>query len=208
MPFAWKPVPGQVALIELSNGGNDCLTGVVVDGLGGPNGAVVIDLGASPRPDLVGGDGGCEVVASFFAPDALYRITATAAPHDGAGDAVIDLRVHAVERVQRRQTPRARHHLHAVLSNFDDPGALVSVVGTTVDIGQGGCRIRTAKPFPPGCDPTVSLALDDGSDIVLLGAVLQVTNVDDGYEYRIVFLDVEDEDRSRLAQLVTEPAAA
>jgi len=29
MPFAWKPAPGQVALIELSTGGNECLTGVV-----------------------------------------------------------------------------------------------------------------------------------------------------------------------------------
>ena len=215
MPFAWKPVPGQVALIELSNGGNDCLTGVVVDGLDAPNGAVVVDLGASPRPDLVAGAGGeCEVVASFFAPDALYRLTATLAPHDHAAtDTIIDLRVHDVERVQRRSAPRARLAVPVVMSNFDDPatedpGAFASLVGETIDIGEGGCRALMPKPFPSGCDPTVTLQLPNGEPIVALAAVLQATATSDGrYEYRLVFLELEDVDRLRLAELVAEPTA-
>ena len=202
MPFSWRPVPGQVALIEI-DGVDGLLTGVVIDEEGDSQ-PVVVDLGASPRPPSAE----CEVVVSFFAPDALYRVTATAVPHRGASDAVIDLRVHDVERVQRRQAPRASHELHAVLSNFDDPGALVSVVGETVDLGEGGCRIRTERPFPAGCDPTVTLSLPDGTDVVVLGAVLQSVAVDGVYEYRIVFLDIEDDDRSRLARLVTELAAA
>ena len=67
MQVAWKPAPGQVALIEVAGNDRECLTGVVVDNNGGP---VVVDLGSSPH--LPGED--CEVVASFFAPDALYRI--------------------------------------------------------------------------------------------------------------------------------------
>ena len=215
MPFAWKPVPGQVALIELSNGGNDCLTGVVLDGLEGANGAVVVDLGASPRPDLVRGEGGCQVVASFFAPDALYRMTATLVPHDHAAtDTIIDLRVHDVERVQRRIAPRARIAVPVVMSNFDDPatddpGAFASLVGESIDIGEGGCRTLMPKPFPSGCDPTVTLQLPSGDTVVALAAVLQATATGDGrYEYRLVFLELEDADRMRLAELVAEPSAA
>lgn len=210
MPFAWKPLPGQVALIEMTHGGNDCLTGVVIDGDGGP---VVVDLGASPRPDL-GGLDQREVIASFFAPDALYRLTATLSPHGtGSPDSIIDLRVLEIERVQRRTAPRVRLALPLVMSNFDDPssddaGAFASVVGETLDIGEGGCRAVMPKPFPHGCDPTVTLHLPDGASIVALAAVLQATTAGDGrYEYRLVFLELDDADRLRLSELVAEPSA-
>jgi hypothetical protein len=207
MPFAWKPVAGQVALIEMRAGGNECLTGVVIDGEAGP---VVIDLGASPLPEHAE----CEVVASFFAPDALYRMTATLTPHDGARQEIIDLRVHDVERVQRRTAPRARLALPVVLSNFDDPsseepGAFASVIGETIDLGEGGCRVLMPKPFPSGCDPTVTLQLPSGETIVALAAVLQANATQDGrYEYRLVFLELEDVDRLRLAELIAEPQPA
>jgi hypothetical protein len=206
MPFAWKPAPGQVALIELATGGTDCLTGVVLDDEAG-EGGVVIDLGASPRLDR----SECEVVASFFAPDALYRMTATLHRHEDV-EQIIDLRVHDIERVQRRTAPRARVVLPAVLSNFDDPavddpGAFTSIVGETVDIGEGGCRVVTGKPFPSGCDPTVTLDLPDGTSIVALAAILQAMATGYGrYEYRLVFLELEDVDRHRLAELIAEPA--
>lgn len=218
MPFAWRPAPGQVALIEVP-GGDECLTGVVVGGdapepvaavdIDVEHAPVVVDLGASPKPPTAD----CEVIASFFAPDALYRLTATATPHNG-GDKVIDLRVHAIERVQRRAATRARLNLHATLSNFDDPGALTSVVGETVDLGEGGCRVRTERPFPTGCDPTLTIAMPDGEPIVALAAILQaqVVPADDQYrlvfEYRLVFLDMDDADRLRLADLARHPAAA
>jgi hypothetical protein len=207
MPFAWKPMPGQVALIEMSAGGNECLTGVVIDGEGGP---VVIDLGASPRPEQLE----CEVVASFFAPDALYRMTATLTPHDGGRQEIIDLRIHDIERVQRRTAPRARLTLPIVMSNFDDPsgddgGAFASLVGETIDIGEGGCRALMPKPFPSGGDPTITLQLPSGETVVALAAVLQANSTQDGrYEYRLVFLELEDVDRLRLAELVNEPQPA
>lgn len=205
MPFAWKPLPGQVALIEMGDGDDGCLTGVVLDEAAEGD-AVVIDLGASPTP----APGEREVVASFFAPDALYRVTATLAHHDHATiDTIIDLRVHDVERVQRRNAPRARVRRPVVLSNFDDPGAFASVVGETIDVGEGGCRVLVDKPFPHGCDPTVTLDLADGTTIVALAAVLQAAATTDGrYEYRLVFLELDDVDRLRLADLLGETAAA
>ena len=206
MPFAWRPVPGQVALIEVA-GQDSCLTGVVVDGSDADDEPVVVDLGASPGPP----GSSVEVVASFFAPDALYRLSATAVPHqNGSGPSakVIDLRIHAIERVQRRTSPRATMPLRAVMSNLDDPGALVSVVGQTIDLGESGCRVRTEKPFPPGCDPTVTIHLPDDTTIVTLSAILQARPTAGGFEYRLVFLDLDDADRLRLAELVTHLAVA
>ena len=208
MPFAWKPVPGQVALIEVDDGGNECLTGVVL--AGDESHEVVIDLGFSPKPE----HRECEVVASFFAPDALYRMTATLSPHDGGPDKVIDLTIHDIERVQRRTAPRARITIPVVMSNFDDPsaedsGSFSSLVGESLDIGEGGCRALMPKPFPSGCDPTITLQLPSGETVVALGAVLQANATSDGrYEYRLVFLELEDVDRLRLAELINEPATA
>ncbi len=206
MPFAWKPIPGQVALIELSAGGTDCITGVVV---GDDSDQVVINLGASPRP----ASPECEVVASFFAPDALYRMTATLSPHEGH-ESVIDLRVHDIERVQRREAQRAHLAIPVIMSNFDDPGeldpgAFGSVKGDTIDIGEGGCRVLLAQPFPHGCDPTVTIELPSGEAIVALAAVLQATVTTTGsYEYRLVFLEMDDVDRLRLAELIDSPVSA
>lgn len=198
MQVAWKPMPGQVALIEPAAGDRECLTGVVIEDSGTD---VVIDLGASPHPP----EGDCEVVASFFAPDALYRLTGIAHPH-GDRRSLIDLTVAGIERVQRRAAPRASEALQAVLSNLDDPGQLVSIVGTTLDLGTGGCRVRTTEPYPLGGDPTVTLTLPDDSEVIALGAILQARAVDDAWEYRLVFLDLDDDSRGRLADLIAENA--
>ncbi len=196
----WRPAAGQVALIEPLDAGasRDCFTGLV---LPDSEERVLVDLGASPRP----ASQECEVVASFFAPDALYRVKATASKH-GHQDAVIDLAIHEIERVQRRSSPRVQLTLPAVLSNFDGPGDLISVTGETLDIGPGGCRVQTAKPFPQGCDPTVSLKLPDGKTLISLGQVLQVEGGGTSWQYRLVFMDLEDNDAERLAKLVVDDA--
>lgn len=201
MQVMWKPTPGQVALIEPTEAdGVECLTGVVVEDHG-PD--VVIDLGASPHPP----DHDLEVVASFFAPDALYRLSGVARPHLDRRS-LIDLAVAEIERVQRRSAPRSPVEVEAVLSNLDEPGALVSLVGRTVDVGTGGCRVRTEHSFPSGGDPTVTLTLADGSQVIALGAILQSRSLDEGFEYRIVFLDIDDESRGRLEHLIAGGDAA
>src|SRR5438132_12297499 len=93
----WRPAAGQIALIEPvdASPGRDCLTGVVV-----PGERILVDLGASPRPDTDVAD----VVVSFFAPDALYRLSAKATQE---ADGLLSLDVGSIERVQRRSAPRA-----------------------------------------------------------------------------------------------------
>src|SRR5437016_561783 len=115
MEMVWRPVAGQVALIEpLAPGADrDCLTGVVL-----PDDAqVLIDLGASPRPS----EPRAEVVASFFAPDALYRLSATAISLEDR-DGLVVLDVHETERVQRRASQRLRVSLPATMASLDGPG--------------------------------------------------------------------------------------
>lgn len=193
MSTAWKPAPGQVALIELAEDTDQCLTGVV---MADSNGSVAIDLGASPTAP----ESEIDVIASFFTPEALYRVKAHAVPRKEQ-KAVIDLTVEDVERVQRRANPRSRVELRAALTAFEGDSDFASVVGRTVDIGPGGCRVRTDKQFPPGNDPTVTLQLPNGDTLALLAQVLQVTADSDAFEYRLAFMDVEDEDAQKLIDL-------
>ena len=204
----WKPPSGQTALIEPIADAHTCLTGIVVDDDEGGADVVVVDLGASPRlatPD-------CEVTASFFSPEALYRAAATCARHHG-DDAVVDLTIHRMERIQRRTSPRAPMRLPIVLSNFDDPdpdaggSVFASVTGESIDVAVGGCRVVTERQFPHGCDPTVTLHLSDTEELVALAAVLEEQDRPDGrHEYRLVFIDPDDDHRERLARLVANAA--
>jgi hypothetical protein len=190
---AWKPAPGQVALIELAEDTDQCLTGVVMENGGG---AVVIDLGASPAPQ--GSD--TAVIASFFTPEALYRVRARANARPDQ-KAIIDLTVEEIERVQRRVAPRTQIELKVAMTAFDgESSQMPSVVGRTVDVGPGGCRVATERQFPPGLDPTVTLHLPEG-DLVVLAQVLQATHDDGGWEYRMAFMDIDEDDAKRLAAL-------
>ena len=204
----WKPPCGQTALIEPIDDAHTCLTGVVVEDDSSGAEVVVVDLGASPplaEPD-------CEVTASFFSPEALYRAAATCARHNG-GDSVVDLTIHRMERIQRRSSPRAQVCVRVVLSNFDDPdpdaggSVFASVTGESIDVAVGGCRVVTDRQFPHGCDPTVTLHLSDTEELVALAAVLEEQDRPDGrHEYRLVFIDPDDDHRERLAKLVATAA--
>lgn len=190
---------GQVALIEREDD-DDRMTGVV---LGSEEDAILVHLGGS-RPTVAPG----EVVASFVAPDALYRVRATLSLHDGSVG-LVDLRSHHVERVQRRTSTRVALTVPVVLSNFDepaagDPTAFSSVAGESVDLGEGGCRVRVTNPFPEGCDPTVSLELPGGRTVVALAAISQAIELPVGYEYRLVFLSIDPADRAVLRELAKD----
>ena len=196
----WRPTAGQVALIEVTDS-DDCLTGLV---LGGDDtallGTVVIDLGASPTPAAPA----CEVVVSFFSPEALHRVDGTLRSRDRG--TVVDLTIHGVERVQRRAAPRLAMTVPIVLSNFDDPdpaGGFASVSGESVNISEGGCRVVVNRRFPAGCDPTVTLHLTPTDTVVALAATLEELPLpDDCYEYRLVFTDQEDHHRELLHEFL------
>lgn len=189
----WRPGPGQLALIEPVDGGA-CLTGVV---LGDPD-RILVDLGASPRP----GTPKVEVVASFFVPEAMYRVHGTLTLCDDApGLAALD--VHRVQCVQRRAVPRRRVALRVTLAALDDPGDFSSVTGETLDIGLGGCRVVTGTPFPPGVDPTVTIEVPDApAPVVTRARVVSACVAPGRCEYRLVFDGIDDVDRDRLFDLV------
>ena len=196
----WRPAPGQLALIEPVGVGaegagpdgasRDCLTGVVLP----DERRLLVDLGASPCPP----SSPCDVVASFFTPDALYRLAASAMT---IADGLLELDVRATERVQRRRTVRHRVSLPVSLAAFDGPGEFRTVTGETIDVGPGGCRVRTRTPFPSGVDPTVSIRVPGGNPVVALARILQAEVGPDRCEYRLVFADLAPADAERLSHL-------
>jgi c-di-GMP-binding flagellar brake protein YcgR len=184
----WRPAAGQLALIEpeKASPGHDCLTGVVM-----PGERLLVDLGASPRLE----QNPTEVLASFFCPDALYRVTGTATEVEGR-DGVVVLDMRDVERVQRRTAPRVRATLPVALSSTTTP-----VRGETVDVAMGGCRVVTDVPLPLE-ESTLTIDLPDGDPLVARGVVLDVSLSSGRWEYRIAFSDMADTARERLSRLV------
>ena len=191
MAAAWTPALGQVALLEFSDGPD--MIGVVIGNDGGP---VAVSLGSSRLPFP-----GADVLVSFFTPDALYRVHAQAVRREG-DEGVVDLQVRDVERVQRRGAPRARVTVPVTLADLESGEPALAVQGETVDVGPGGCRVRTTMPFPVTSDPTVSLHLPEGDTIVVPAAVLQMEAVMGTWEYRLVFMSI-DQGQERLLALVT-----
>lgn len=186
----WRPTPGQIALVEPEGAppGRDMLTGVVVAGE-----RVTIDLGASPRPD----ETTCDVVASFYAPDALYRLIAKATQET---DGLLTLDVAAVERVQRRAAHRVRLTLPVRLGAAREEMILT---GETVDLSTGGCRVMTDRPWPDDREPVLSIDLPDGAAMVAEAKVVTVDLTGGGWEYRLSFANgIAEDDRQRLSRLV------
>jgi hypothetical protein len=95
------------------------------------------------------------------------------------------------------------------LSNLDDTdaqaggGAFASVLGESVDIGEGGCRVVVNGRFPSGCDPTVTLHLSADETVIALAAVLEGQQLSDGrFDYRLVFTDQDDGHRDQLSKFM------
>lgn len=188
----WRPAPGQIALIEPvgAKPPRDCLTGVVV-----PGERLLVDLGASPRPETEVSD----VVASFFAPEALYRLSGTATL-DGGG--LLTLDVESVEKVQRRTAPRVRVALPVRMTTLADPPSASLVTGRTIDLSIGGCMVTTEHPWPDELDPMLAIDLPDGGALVTQARVVTVDLTGDGWEYRLAYPTLGAADRERISRLV------
>jgi hypothetical protein len=187
------PGPGQVALVEYP-GGNGPLTGLITNG--GQHEHIAIDLGsqAPPAPDE-------PVVVSVYAPDALYRLRATAVPTRPDGVILLEP-VHEVERIQRRSAARVPIQVGVTLSFLDDPTPMIeSIVGRTLDIGLGGLRVLTLRPVPHR-DPTVMFTLPTGRSIVGATLVLSEDSTPEGYECRLAFEELDPDDVVALRELV------
>ncbi len=103
---------------------------------------------------------------------------------------------------ERRAQPRRAIKLLSSMTAFDGPGAVVTTLGHTVDLSLGGCRVETEEPFPLGSQPTVSLRLDDGTTVLARAAILERRREGFGFHYRLMFTDLDADDRDRVADLV------
>jgi len=188
----WRPSPGQIALIEVPGTvpPNECLTGLVTDAAGGE---VVIHLGASPRPAAARGP----AVVSFFTPDALYVVRGTTNTDLVAG--VLRLSATSVTAVQRRSYSRLRASLRVRLEVPLGNGLAGSVIGETVDLAPGGCRILTTEPLPAGIDPTVRIDMPGEAPVLAVGRVLGRSRFRRQWEYRLSFAHIDEPDARRLA---------
>ena len=192
--MAWRPPAGTTTLVEPVDAepGLDALTAVVV-----ADDRLLLDLGASPRSER----GACDVVASFFTPEALVRVTGKLVAVHERDRTLYELIATDIERVQRRQETRVQIELPASMVVPDAPGPMVSVLGRTQNVSIGGCRVCTDERLP-GSEPLVSLALGDRGDPVIAQAtVLSSERQGAKWEYRLRFTAIDDDDRERLARL-------
>jgi hypothetical protein len=144
---------------------------------------------------------GSEVVVSFFAPEALYRIHA-AARWGPSGRLAIDP-IHGVERIERRSWPRHALHIDVTLATLDGPDDdMIGVAGRTLDIGMAGLRVQTIRRLPAGADVTAILTLPDGGRLVARTTVVSAHTGEGGFEYRLAFDPLDNVDATRVVALV------
>jgi hypothetical protein len=192
--MGWKPPAGTTTLVEPVDPepGREALTATVVD-----DDRLLLDLGASPPTRQATFD----VVASFFTAEALVRATGVLVAVEEANHTLHELIVKDIERVQRRQERRVEIELPASLVVPDAPGPMVSVLGRTVNVSGGGCRIATDEPLP-GSEPLVTLALaDHGDPVIAQATVLGSEHRGSTWEYRLRFTAIDNDDRVRLEEL-------
>lgn len=139
------------------------------------------------------------VSVSVFAPDALYRIQGPASVKG------FELTVGpgmTVERIQRRKWPRRRMDLPVTVCPVEDGRHLAGIPGRTVDLGLGGMCVETLRPVEGEGNPMVIVNLPDGTTIVCLTSTVAVEDLGDGWRYRLVFAELDQHDRARLAVVV------
>jgi hypothetical protein len=184
-----------VVLVEAVGWEQAPITAVAMDDA---EGRVVLDTGASPTPL----DSEFDVVASLFAADRFDRVTGVLRLVEPERAGLYELVAKEIEHIERRGASRRAIELPASLSAFDGPDLPVSLVGHTVDLSSGGCKVVTAGAFPVGAVPTVSLHLDGDETVLARAAILERCTCPEGYCYRLMFTDIELEDRIRIAELV------
>jgi hypothetical protein len=171
--------------------GEEALTATVLE-----DDRLLLDLGGSPRPTTM-----VDVVATFFTPDTLFRVTGVLEPAMSERG-LFELIVKDVERVQRRKSARLLVDVAASLVVVDAPGPVVSVRGRTRNVSAGGCRVVTEQALPPTGAPIVTLELDDEcGPLIAQATILQREHHDSVWDYRLMFTGIDAGDRVRLELL-------
>jgi hypothetical protein len=201
MTLSFHATAGQVALVEPDR--SDPRQATPATGVVAPDGDDLLHVIGVSWPEMLGDT---DVVVSIFAPEALYRLHATAR-WAGSGRLTIDP-IRDVERIQRRRWPRHPIHLDVTLTPLDGPDAEpTSLIGRTIDMSVGGIRVETSGHLPPGADPTVILTMPAGPPLVARTTVVYAETNDHGSEYRLVFDELDEIDLNRLTALVGQAVA-
>ena len=100
---------------------------------------------------------------------------------------------------EHRAHPRFSVGVDVSLASFGEPGAL-GVAGLTLDLSEGGARVRTHGPINVSSRAVLSLQLPDGSTITSIVEPLEsaVDVHDGGYQTRVRFVSMPKNDRSLL----------
>jgi hypothetical protein len=197
MPESYRPVAGQVVMVEPADSSVDvaCFTGVV---LPPTNDHVTIDVGMAVSK-LVDG---AEVLVSVFSADALYRLRGGTRAKSTTVlliDPLLD-----VERVQRRRSARPAIRVSVTLVSTDESDPDVSrVAGRSLDIGAGGLRVETIRPLPAAAEPIAIVSVPQGAPLMLPTRVIAAQVDEEGCEYRLAFTQLRPTDAERLAVLMS-----
>ena len=189
-PEELDQLAGQTALVE----GDGIELAGTVEVTDGPTITVVCDQECGFAGDTR------TVTVSVFSPAAYFLL---------AGPAVADdkrLRCGAemtVERIERRRWPRARLDLPVTLCPVHGTD-LDSVPGRTIDISVGGACIETLSPVEHAGrgDVKVVIRMAEGADIECSCATIAVEEMEDGWRYRLSFMDLDDDGAARLEKLM------
>jgi hypothetical protein len=138
------------------------------------------------------------VTVSVFTPTALFRLAGTATADGRDLHCGPDM---TIERIERRQWPRARLDLAVTLCPMHG-SEIDCVPGRTVDISVGGACVETMSPLAKAETIKAVIRLSDGSNIECSCATIAVEEIEDGWRYRLSFRDLDNDGASLLEKLV------
>jgi len=193
--MGWTVRRGHLVLIEPEGADSEsCLTGLV-EAI--PDDAtVVVDLGSSPRL----GPLPRAVQVSLYTPEAFYHAEAEAEAN-GTDGRVVSLHMSHIESIPRRAA-RLAASIPVGLAGFDHLGSFVAAAGETIDLSAGGCRVRLDAPLPCHGPAVLMVPVDGEEPITALAMVKEEAQRRLGWEYRLSFVRISDEDAERLTELV------
>lgn len=105
---------------------------------------------------------------------------------------------------ERRRWARAR--LRLPLRVVDSDGGFGVRLGETVDISVGGLLAQVDGPLAGAIEATVQLDLPAGATVVCQALVAGGGAVDDGWEYRLAFRNLEPHEVRAIEQAVLDAA--
>lgn len=139
-----------------------------------------------------------------FSGARIPQVSALLADVCSEGAEVTTIEADRVRGADRRRWPRARVRLPVCL--VDTEGSFSVLTGETVDIGVGGLRAHVDGPLSGSVEATVRIDLSDRHALVCEALVAGGGVVEDGFEYRLAFRNLDPDDVAALEDLVSRTA--